>query len=399
MSNRHQTALAETNWPIVFLATVAGISAALHLGKAAATLPLIREEFGAELSLLATYVSLISVVAATTGMVFGTMTRRIGPRRAGLAGLVFIAAGSAGGAMAESVPMLLVTRGVEAIGFALTVTAMPALIQPAAAQRHKALTLGIWSTWLPAGVALMMAIAWLVLEDVGWRGIFWIGAALPILAGLMLLTVARPDQRHESTSTSFTALRGVMRREAMLTAGNFILFSAANLIVMAFLPTFLVDEFAMTPTDATLVSFFAALTLLPGNVAGGWLLDRGYNARGLFLIAFVGMVVSAYLLFASWPVPEARIVAAFVFSACAGVPPSLVWSSIPMLIRRSDEAPLLSGFYYQGAGLGQLLGPIFAGIAVEDFGGWFSAFWIVAALTLTAIVLSTFLEKPKTVPA
>jgi MFS family permease len=393
MSERQTRTLtpAETNWPVVLLATFAGITAALHLGKAAATLPLIRAEFGADLTLLATYVSLISVVAATTGLVFGTLTRRVGARRAGIAGLLFIAAGSAGGAVAVSVPFLLVTRVVEAIGFALTVTAMPALIQPASATKHKSLTLGIWSTWLPAGVALMMAIAWLVLDSVGWRGVFWIGAALPIFSGLMLAAVTRRGETRGKAGLALNAVRGLFRRETMLIAGNFITFSATNLIVMAFLPTLLVDEFAMTPTDATLISFFAALTLIPGNIAGGWLLDRGYDARTLFLISFCGMLAAAFFLLSDWAPQEYRIISAFIFSACTGVPPSLVWSSIPTVMRTPDEAPLLSGFYYQGAGLGQLVGPILAGIAVEDFGGWFSAFWIILALMLAAIVFSAMM--------
>jgi len=382
----------KTDWVVVSAATFGGITAAVHLGKAAATLPLIREDFGAALGLLATYVSLISIVAAMTGTIFGTFTRRIGPRRAGLAGLLIIAAGSAGAAMTGSVVLLLITRAVEAVGFALTVTAMPAIIQPATAAQHRSLTLGIWSTWLPAGVALMMAIAWLVLDWVGWRGAFWIGAALPILAALLLAAVTRPPDVHDVT-LRLSKMWSILRREPMLIAGSFIAFSAANLIVIAFLPTLVVDEFGTTPTDATLVSFFTTLALVPGNVGAGWLLDKGYSARGLFLWSFGGMLVFAYFLFSAWPAPEFRLASAFIYSACAGVPPALVWSSIPAQMRTPDEAPLLSGFYYQGAGIGQLLGPILTGLAVEDFGGWFAAFWILLPVLLSGIILSALLRR------
>jgi cyanate permease len=207
----------------------------------------------------------------------------------------------------------------------------------------------------------------------------------------MLAAVTRGGETRGRAGLALHAVRGLFRRETMLIADNFIAFSATNLIVMAFLPMLLVDEFAMTPTDATLVSFFAALTLVPGNIAAGWLLDKGYDARTLFLISFCGMLAAAFFLLSDWPPQGYRIASAFLFSACTGVPPALVWSSIPSVMRTPDEAPLLSGFYYQGAGLGQLIGPILAGIAVEDFGGWFSAFWIILALMLAAIVFSAMM--------
>ncbi len=386
-------AALQTNWAIVLAATFGGIAAALHIGKAAATLPLIREEFDADLTLLATYVSLISLVAALTGTVFGTFTRRIGARRAGLAGLFIIGAASAAGALIESVPVLLVTRAAEAIGFALSATAMPAIIQSAAAPQHKSLTLGIWATWLPTGVALMMGIAWLLLDSIGWRGVFWAGAAIPVLAAFILMAVTPTRTDSQPAGLSLDALRTVFGREPILLAGNFIAFSAANMVVMGFLPTILVDEFAMSPTDATLVSLFAALSLLPGNVGAGWLLDRGYSVRGLFFLFFGGMTIFGYLLFAEWVQPEIRIASAFLFSACTGVPPSVIWSSIPRLIRGPDEAPLLSGFFYQGAGIGQLLGPILAGAVVEGAGGWFSAFWIILVLMIAGAGLTASLPR------
>lgn len=393
--SKAQTGLlpSTSNWPIIFSATFGGISAALHIGKAAATLPLIREEFGSDLTLLAAYVSLISVVAALTGMMFGTFTRRIGARRAGIIGLMIVAAGSALGALSPSVYFLLVTRGLEAIGFALAVTSMPAIIQPVSAPQHKSLALGIWATWMPLGVALMMAISWLVLEPIGWRGVFLVGAALPVGAAIMIALVTLPRADAHLPNLPLSALRTIFGRETVLMGCNFISFSAANMIVMGFLPTFLVDEFAMSPTDATLVSLFAALSLVPGNIAAGWLLDRGYSVRGLFFIFFGGMALFAYSLFsASFPI-ELRIISAFLFSACTGVPPAIIWASISRLARTPDEAPLLSGFYYQGAGIGQLLGPILAGIVVENFDGWFSAFWIILAAMVAGYALSAALPS------
>ena len=109
---------AGTNWPVVLVATFAGATAALQIGKAAVTLPLIRSDFGADVALLAVYVSLISIVAAVAGLGFGMLSRSKGPRRMACTGLSLIALGSAIGAFSPDVRFLLASRVIEAFGFA-----------------------------------------------------------------------------------------------------------------------------------------------------------------------------------------------------------------------------------------------------------------------------------------
>jgi MFS family permease len=374
----------KTHWVTVWLATLAGLAVALQVGKAAATLPLIRAEFSSGLTLLAIYIAAISVVAATVGLGFGGLSRRIGVRRAGVAGLVIVAIGSAGGAMAESVAMLLITRLLEAVGFALTVTAMPAFIQTATRPSDRSVALGIWATWLPAGIAVMMAVAYFFMADIGWRGLFWFAAFVPALtAGLMLVRTAPTPA--VPTGPIGPGLVHLMRRNVILTTAIFIAFSSSNIIIMAFLPTILVDNFAMSSSAATGISFLGSVVLILVNVLAGWILKRGLDGRRLYLVAFLGMLVLAgILLISPFPVPV-RLAAAVGFSFCAGFPPAIVWISIPVLARQPEEVPLLSGLFFQGAGVGQIIGPVLAGWVVDTGNGWPMAFWVIAGLILFGI--------------
>ena len=91
----------------MFAATFGGTAAAMQVGKAGSTLPLIRAEFGADVSLLAIYISVISLVAAIAGIGFGLATRRIGLRRSAGAGLILIAMASLLGSTAHEPSLLL----------------------------------------------------------------------------------------------------------------------------------------------------------------------------------------------------------------------------------------------------------------------------------------------------
>ncbi len=384
-----------TDWALVYAAMFAGVTIALQMGKAAATLPLIRAEFGADLTLLATYVSLISIMAASVGIFFGTVTRRFGARRAGLLGLGLVIIGSATGASAVGVSALLISRVIEAVGFALTVTAMPALIQPATRPRDRMVALGLWAVWLPGGVALSMALSHFFLDAIGWRGMFRLTALLPALAAVILWGVTR-NRGNPAAALAPAPIFRVFRRDVLLTTGIFVAFSSSNLIEMAYLPTFLVDQFTMVATRAAGISFAGAIALIAANILGGWLLHHGFGLRGLYLMSFAGMMITAVVLFA----PEfgliPSIAASIVFSFAAGVLAATVWASIPLLAHDPSEVPVLSGLLFQGAGLGQLIGPVLAGFVVDKGGDWSLSIWVIAALISIGVVLVFGLSKELT---
>ena len=368
-----------TDWSAVWAATLAGVAAAMQVGKAAAALPLIRAETGAGLTALAAYVSLISIVAATAGIAFGGAARRIGPRRAGLAGLGLIAAGSALGALSPGLPLLLASRLPEALGFALVATAMPALIGAIAAPRDRPVALGLWATWLPVGIAAAMGVA-LFAPGIGWRGAFAVAAGAPALAALALWRFAPPDP----APVTQPAAGGLPSGALSLTAA-FSAFSAANLVVAAFLPTLLHDELGLSPAAGAGVGLLASLALVPGNLLAGWLRGQGAGGRALMACGFLGMLGFAAILFAPLP-PPARIAAAFAYGAACGVTPAVIWGSVPLLARRPAEAPLISGAFYQGAGIGQIAGPLLAAWAVAA-GGWGAALWVVAGAAALGLLL------------
>ncbi len=374
-----------TNWPGVFAATFAGVAAALQIGKVAASLPLIRADYAASLTLLSVYVVLLSIVGAIGGLAFGNLARRIGPRRVGLCGLLLIAAGSACAATAPVFALFLATRLMEAVGFALIITTMPAIIQGEAAGPGRGLALGVWATWLPLGIAVMMAISYFGIDPLGWRGIYMICAAVPVAAALLLAATTRPDSRVTLTGPIFS-LRTLRDRETRLMAGIFLTFTAANLLLVSFLPTILVDTFAFSPASAALVAFAASIALLPANLAGGWLVGIGGNARLLFVLSLGGMLLSAILVLNPGFGAAACVAGAIANGLFSGLPPGMIWASLPRLVRQPGDAPLLSGTFFQAAGIGQVTGPLLGGLVVDATGTWSSALWVCGSLLLLSIL-------------
>lgn len=375
-----------TNWRVILTVTFGGATAAMQIGKASACLPLIRAEFGTGVTFLAFYISLISIVVAAVGFGFGVVTARIGIRRAASLGLGLVAAASLAAVLARGPGALIALRLIEALGFTLCSTSMPVLIRAGAGSRRQSLALGIWAAWVPIGVAMAMGLSAVGLEAVGWRGIYALSAVLPLAAlAALWAVVPRPQTRPAPFRPD---LRVVLRPEVRLMALAFLVFSAAYLIFVGFLPTILVDVMGRDVRQANAVALVAMLCLVPLCILTGQLIDRGTSPALLMAVAFSVLALSPLLMLAPGLPDALRYAAILGFGAASGVPPSVAWSSVGRLATRAEEAPVLSGILYQGAGLGQVAGPLSAGFAFDLTHSWWAAAWAIMGFSGLGLALS-----------
>lgn len=389
MSDAAAAASGGTDWPLVWLATLGGATAAMHIGKAAAALPQLRVDLSATLFQASVYLAMISVLAALTGLLLGRATARVGMLRAGVLGLVLMSLASFASAVAVTPGQLLAARIVEAVGLPLIVTAFPTIVQQATAARHRGLALGLWAAWLPAGVAMAMALAFVMLEPAGWRAYFVAcGAASLLLAGLLALARRRRAFRGPRGAGPRVSLRLSARTLPVFRmAFVFLMFSAANMVFMGFLPSLLVDSMQASAAAATAAGFVAAMLLLPANVASGAAVGRGISRRLLLTLSFGGIAVGSLLLFWEGGAIPVRIAAALVVATATGIAPAVVWASVPGLAEEAEvPPPLVSGLVYQAAGLGQSVGPMLAGGVVDASGAWFAAALVIAACCAMALL-------------
>lgn len=377
--------LETTSWNGVFAGIFSGIAVALQVGKIGVSLPLIRQEFAVNFTLLSVYAGFLAIVAAALGLGFGSLSRRVGPQRAAIAGLLLVCAGSAVGALATGFTALMLSRILEACGFALVGTSAAAVIQSHCAPSDRSMALALWAVWIPAGIALMMAIGYLSLDHVGWRGIYWICAAGPLVSVLWLLSLPGSPVAGRPSRVK-PDYRGVLNRRSLLAAGLFFCFTAVNLIIMYYLPTLLVDRFDMEPTHAALVGFCSAAIQIPINVLGGALLKKGVGAKPMFLFSAIGMAIAGVLVFREGSGLVTCIAAGICFSLAGAITPAVVWSTVPDLSPTPADTPLVSGLIFQSAGLGQFMGPVLAAFAVETSGSWSSAAWVILILMLASIL-------------
>jgi cyanate permease len=372
--------MTATRWPAVAAAIATGVVAASYVGKLPPALPGLTGEFGLSLVVAGWVVSMFNAIAAPTAMLFGIAADRAGAFRACVAGLVVLALGGAGGAMATGTVALMASRIVEGIGFITVSVSAAALVFSAAAPDDRKLALGVWSAYMPFGFAVTVLAAPALLAAVGWRGLWLAVVAATVACAVWLAAQRRHYALPPAGARSVATIVATLRQPGpWWVAAAMGCYTAQWTAVMVWLPTFLVQERGASVLNASLATALAVLVNVPGNLTGTWLLQRRVE-RGRIIIAGAAAMGVCGVVGLALPVPDAlRYLSVLLLSYCGGIIPPAVLSSSQAYARSGAQVASLQGLIMQGSNLGQFAGPLAIAALVSATGDWAAAAWVLGA--------------------
>ncbi len=392
---------AVTHWPRVALLVVAGIAAAVHIGKVPGALPVLAADLKLDLGGSALMAALYSLVAAVGGLFLGLGARRYGAKRLVVGGLLLASLASFCGAFARTETLLLVSRVIEGLGFIMAAVAAPSLIIAATAPRDRRLALGIWGTYVPAGSSLMMLVTAATLAPLGWRGVWVLAAAMTAAMALAIWAgVAAPAATDVAPPAPLRdSIADAMAPASRRLAACFTIYGAQYLAVVSFLPLMLVETSGVSLAAAGLMGAAVAAANIAGNVAAGWVGARGWRAERVVALGALGMGLGSIPIFVVAAPVWVKVVSAMVFCAIGGLIPGTLLGAAPRVARSPAAAAAVVGLMIQGAGVGQLLGPpIFAG-AVKWAGDWSGAWVFTISAAGLLLILAARLRGSEPVVA
>jgi EmrB/QacA subfamily drug resistance transporter len=158
-------------------------------------LPSIQRELHTSVSGLQWTIDAYTLVLASFLMLSGSTADRVGRRRTFLTGLAAFTLGSLLCSLAPSLGWLVAFRMVQAVGGSmLNPVAMSIITNTFVEPRERARAIGIWGGVFGVSMALGPVVGGLLVETVGWRGIFWVN--LPVgVAGIILTMLFVPESR------------------------------------------------------------------------------------------------------------------------------------------------------------------------------------------------------------
>jgi MFS family permease len=401
----------EARIPGAALAVVlAGVSAALHLGKLPPAVPALQATLGIGLVEAGFLLSLVQVAGMTLGMVFGLLADAVGLRRGMLAGLAVVTVasvlggwvGSAAPAGPQAVHWLLGLRALEGVGFLLAVMPGPGLIRALSPPNAEKKALGLWGAYMPLGVALALLLGPVLIAWGGWPGWWWILSALSAAAALWVWLAVPADARRSraeampSPSHWSARLRDTARSGGPWTlALAFAVYSSQWMAVIGFLPAIYAEAGVPAAWNAALTALAAAMNIV-GNVSGGRFLQHGVAPERLLRWGFVVMGLGSVAAFAQiggagdalgLP-PALRYLAVCLFSLAGGMIPATLFMLSVRLAPGPSTVSTTVGMMQQASSLGQFIAPPVVAWIAHRVGGWQWTWGVTLACSLAGLALA-----------
>lgn len=371
-----------------YIVVLAGVAAALHVGKLPPAVPLLRDALGLSLLEAGFLLSLVQLAGMFFGLAVGLLADGFGLRRSMLTGLLVLASASTVGGFATTGAQMLVFRALEGCGLLLAVLPGPALIRSLVNAKSASRMLGFWGAYMPFGFASALLVGPWVMELADWRVWWWVLAAVTLGAAYALWRNVPADR----PMTNGALHGGAELRERLsatlrapgpwLMAGCFALYSSQWMAVVGFLPTVYHDAGIGARTAGLLTALVAAVNMI-GNIASGLLLQRGVAPQRLLYAGYLTMGLSTVIAYAQLrgvsASPVVQVLCVLAFSAVGGLIPGTLFALAVRVAPKPDAVSTTVGWMHQLSSVGQVCGPPLVAWVATRVGDWHGTWWVTLA--------------------
>lgn len=380
---------------------LAGISAALHIGKLPPALPVLRDALQVSLVQAGFLLSIVQLAGMTLGLAMGAAADSIGPRRTMAIGCLVLAIASFLGGGAQTAEALLALRAAEGAGFLLAALPAPGLIRRLVEPSRLPALMGLWGAYMPFGTATALLLGPAVIALAGWPGWWWLLGGVSLLMAFALWTVV-PASADQRPAAAHAAGQGRIART--LRAGGpwlasvaFAVYSAQWLTVVGFLPT-IYAQAGLPTAYAAFATALAAGVNMVGNIASGRLLQRGVRAPVLLQSGYLAMGLGAMVAFAPWAeggtaVAAVRYLGILMFSMVGGLIPGTLFSLAVRVAPDDSTVSTTVGWMQQWSAFGQFAGPPLAAWVAARAGGWHAIWWVTAGFALAGMGIAAVIAR------
>ena len=384
-----------------WLVVLAGVVAALQVGKLPPALPALQTDLGLTLVQSGFLLSIVQLAGLSLAVFMGLWADGMGLKRSMLSGLCLLALASALGGFATSVTALLALRAIEGLGFLWVALPAPALIRRLVPPAQLSGMLGVWGAYMPTGTALALLVGPLFIPAWGWGAWWWLFAAVSLgMAMLLLHSVPSDppvgqlsDQMSDETrrhNGAWQRLRRTLRAPGpWLVALTFAMYSGQWLAVVGFLPSIYAAAGVSGALLGVLTALAAAVNII-GNLVSGRLLQRGWAPRATLWLGFGAMALGSTVAFAALTQgqPWLRFAGVLLFSGMGGLVPGTLFSLAVRLAPGEQQVATTVGWVQQLSALGQFVGPPVVAAVAAHAGGWQFTPWVTVGCCVVGAVLA-----------
>lgn len=366
-----------TYWPRIFVLWGSGIAAALQLAKIAVAFEDLRTFYDVSAASMGWILSAVGMVGLVLGVTMGLVAPRVGYRRLLLGGLALGTVLAAAQSLLLPLPLLWLSRVLEGASHLAVVVAAPTLMAAAAAPRHRAIAMGLWSTFVGLAFALAGVFVPPLLALGGLPSLFAVHAAfllLMVLAVLRWVPADLPPPPNAVSQPTFARnallqLPQLLRAHAAiytrwttaLPGLGFLCYTTMAVALLTFLPQ-------QAGNAQWVLAALLPLTGVTGTFSAGWLAQYWLAPLLLVRVSFALVLGMAMALAVAASLGQGYTAVALGLMFCAGLAGGSAFSLIPVLNAEPALQARANGAVAQLGNLGSTVGPPLFALALASFG-------------------------------
>lgn len=379
--------------------------AAYQQFKLPVVLPVLLADYGYDRTLAGGYMSIYAFFGLFLSIPLGRVIQRRGAASLLLWALALMILGNALALVApESGWLVLASRGLEGIAFAVLAIGGPALANANASRHSLPLVAGLMAAWIPVGQLTATVLAPVAIAAGSWRMLWYVGMAATALffiwtiinraSGRVVLTPAPAPSTHKPAETVDLTAREW--HALILTGILFMLWSGQYFAYMTWLPLYLVEVHGLAITGAQWGYAIPVTLVMVVCVITGLLLQRGV-ALGTLIVGSLVTQAAVWWLLPFTGGGASGVVSLVVYGIAAGVVPTCLFAMPGLILGRGHDTARAFGIIMTGRNMGVLMGPVLVAQAFKMTGSWDLTAPIFGTVTsaclLTAILLVRQLRR------
>lgn len=352
------------------------------------------DEFDAGLGATAAVFAITTFLFFAGGAVAGPLGDRYGARPLVAFGAVAIGAGLLLTAEVASLELGYLTYGVGVgVGIAAYLVPMTACVG-GWFERRRSMALGLYTGGIGLGTLLLVPLSERLIRTEGWRFAFRVlGIGSIVIYALAALVIAKPPGHVGSTPRRPVGdiVQGLWFWRMYISS---LLMTTALFVPFVFIVKYSTDRGVSSQAAAALISVIGV-----GSVAGRF----GLGAIGVRMNVF-GLAFLAYAIqpvgYAIWLFSDGNYAALVLFAVILGAAYGGYVALGPVLaadLYGLEGLGAILGLLYTSAGLGGLVGPIAAGVILDETGSFTAV--ISAAIVLCSMATLVFWPLRRGIPA
>lgn len=375
----------KNKWSMFGILFFCAITVAISQLKVPPIMGMISDSMNISLSQASWLMSIFTVAGIILAIPSATIMNKLGPKKLLLSLMMSLLIGNVLGGLTNHYSVLLISRAIEGIAFAMIILVGVAMIKGWFGEKAGS-AMGMFNTFAALGSFVMMNVGLSITSSLGLKSLWFITAGMSVICFILVwFFIQVPEEEHEDNKQEKPSLIEAMKNSRLWSVA--LARGCVAFVLFTFVTTYPQLFMGFYGLDAGTANFYAGLNGLfgiPCCILCGIIVDKTGKPLLTALLGFIGLIGTSYM--ATILGPSTYILHTLLVAIFGGFTITALFCIAPAIAKKPSligyTVAIMNLFYYIGV---FACGPVILGTAEQA--SWQVATYILMGISLVGVLL------------